>query len=1231
MSHIPLRRPNLLGVVQSMSSLFRKRCTAVVCIILFVYISIGPYFLGLSYATQQPGSKPVSALEIISGRYEFNFVADQQWFKVYMKTGQTISILLTVPDRASLDLYLYSPDVDPDGITGQVASSDEWRYSGGNESIVYVAGNEGFHYIKIMGARYIDPATYELKVFVTEFKVISTYWGEGLVKSSAFPGDSNVPLTIEVGHYANHAITILTTTLQLVYPFSNTLKTDMAVSLYKGQIEQGGTASFTFTLNIDSKAELKIYGLTLLIDYYVKDSDDLIWAIPVEVSVFIPLLGRPEIDILSDSSSLMAGQVNDLSLKFRNIGNGTASSVEGTFTLPSGLTLVNGSNQFRISKLEPSKDISKRLNLRVSESLASPNIQISVQISYKDGYGQPHSESKIIELQVKTPPVFISVVQVVWGPTTNPTPVGPGDKAVTLSIMIRNTEAYTISDITAYLDLAHPFTNITGGDVASTYYSGSILSGQNAILQFTLNIDDDAIVGVHHLTLVPEYLYQGSLNRGEDVNVDVLLPGRANLVPTVTNDVLTAGSTNQLKIRISNIGSGEVYSLTASLASPSAGSFVFDLRTSQQTFGIVTAGQEVSFDVNVEVSSSTQPGLYQTQLSITYKDIYGQTQVENWSIGLKVQVPEARLVVTTEGQSLTAEQVNNLTLLISNQGVANTYSLEVSVTIPSPLLLAGKDDKWYINSLAVDEEVSLTIQVFAPISSKDNTYTAKLNIAYEAPEGLSKSYSTDISLSVPYAPPEPILKLEVSQQSLRLGAVNNLLISIINEGQTSADDLQVVLNLPTSLFMTSLDNVWLFDALEARGKTTLTVQVYVPPTVVAGTFSEATLELTYQASGLTKVEKRTIRFLITPALEVSEFLYALYTHMLTAPDENVKFPVKLTNPLDTLQNVDLAIDAPKGWNYSVLSGSSNVLGLSLIAKQSIDLQVSVDVPSDAEDGVYELVFTANSRGFNLTLPVKVTVSRAIASLGVQIELSASNPYQEAYGGRTVNYNLIVTNNNADESELVDLAMNGLPNGFSASFKNVNGQDVRRIYVDAGSQASFALAVVIPETSTISTVPFNVTATARGDSVALPLTLEVVGQYSLSIRTQNLFKSVTIGSTGSYSITAENDGTQDLTTVFVQVTEDLIPEGMTISLSPDSIAVLRAGEVATFTFEIESETDLSAGTYLIPFILNSDQTTSSQSVLTVQAVQSSDIIWIGAGVVIAGIVVLIVIFRKFGRR
>ena len=365
-------------------------------------------------------------------------------------------------------------------------------------------------------------------------------------------------------------------------------------------------------------------------------------------------------------------------------------------------------------------------------------------------------------------------------------------------------------------------------------------------------------------------------------------------------------------------------------------------------------------------------------------------------------------------------------------------------------------------------------------------------------------------------------------------------------------------------------------------------------------------------------------------LSTSDFVYISYPHLVSVPKESVKFNVKLTNPYDTLQYIDLDVNVPDGWTYIVKSGTSGVLGLSLAAKQSVNLELNVNVPSQAQEGTYIIMLAMKSDAINVTTPLKVTVSQTITSSESQIVFSTTNPYREAYGGRAVTYDLLVENN-GDESELLDLTLSGLPKDFTDTFKDAKGQSISRIYVNNGSRTSFSLTVTPPDTATIGTVRINVTTTTSRGSVALPLTLEVIGQYSLSTQTQNLFTSVTIGSTGTFTITVKNDGTQDLNNVMVEISETALPDGLTITSTPTSVTVLRSGDEYTFTLTIKSTTDLSVGTYPIAFNFISDQVSSSQSILTVQASQESNILWIGIVVIIVGVVVLALVYRRFGRR
>ena len=102
-------------------------------------------------------------------------------------------------------------------------------------------------------------------------------------------------------------------------------------------------------------------------------------------------------------------------------------------------------------------------------------------------------------------PTNFQAVQTFFGSPTNPVEASPGDKSVTINVVVQNWGSQTYSGLDATLWLRLPFTNITGGNTARSYYSGSIPVGQTATLQFQLNIDSGAAVGSYQVLMSISY------------------------------------------------------------------------------------------------------------------------------------------------------------------------------------------------------------------------------------------------------------------------------------------------------------------------------------------------------------------------------------------------------------------------------------------------------------------------------------------------------------------------------------------------------------------------------------------------------------------------------------------------------------------------------------------------------------------------------------------------------
>jgi len=107
----------------------------------------------------------------------------------------------------------------------------------------------------------------------------------------------------------------------------------------------------------------------------------------------------------------------------------------------------------------------------------------------------------------------------------------------------------------------------------------------------------------------------------------------------------------------------------------------------------------------------------------------------------------AVLNVKVTGQYILAGRANNLSIAIINKGPSAATVVTVTLSIPSPLALIGKDDKWFFQVIGPGKNVTIEATVFAPEESLGSTYSASLDLSYTA-AGSSETETRVISLTV---------------------------------------------------------------------------------------------------------------------------------------------------------------------------------------------------------------------------------------------------------------------------------------------------------------------------------------------------------------------------------------------------------------------------------------------------------------------------------------------------
>jgi len=120
----------------------------------------------------------------------------------------------------------------------------------------------------------------------------------------------------------------------------------------------------------------------------------------------------------------------------------------------------------------------------------------------------------------------------------------------------------------------------------------------------------------------------------------------------------------------------------------------------------------------------------------------------NWTIGalvllfllLPVGVVQgqntAHLTVTLTGQTLTAGFNNTVNITATNSYSSGSvypsnaiYDVDLAVSVPTPLQMLG-DNHWHYDSIALQQSVTLSFQVYAPTTAIGNSYQGSVSLTY---------------------------------------------------------------------------------------------------------------------------------------------------------------------------------------------------------------------------------------------------------------------------------------------------------------------------------------------------------------------------------------------------------------------------------------------------------------------------------------------------------------------
>jgi uncharacterized membrane protein len=191
------------------------------------------------------------------------------------------------------------------------------------------------------------------------------------------------------------------------------------------------------------------------------------------------------------------------------------------------------------------------------------------------------------------------------------------------------------------------------------------------------------------------------------------------------------------------------------------------------------------------------------------------------------------------------------------------------------------------------------------------------------------------------------------------------------------------------------------------------------------------------------------------------------------------------------------------------------------------------------------------------------------------------------------------------------------------------QDPLAIAVDPRASQALSVAETPPEDVAAGKYDVTVNAISATESLPIDLNVTITGSYKLRLGTPSGLLSYDAYAKMETPIvlTIDNIGNTDLTNVALSSS---MPEGWTARFDPSTIDLLENGSSQQATVYVTPGSDVIAGDYTFSLTARTSQTSSSQDFrVTIKTPTTWG--YVGIGIIAALVIVLILVFRRFGRR
>lgn len=259
-------------------------------------------------------------------------------------------------------------------------------------------------------------------------------------------------------------------------------------------------------------------------------------------------------------------------------------------------------------------------------------------------------------------------------------------------------------------------------------------------------------------------------------------------------------------------------------------------------YGPLQPGSIFYLTFYLAIDSSLSTGTYEATLQIVANTSQGPAIAANMAVPINL-LGKAVLSISTSTPTLSPGSVNNLSIVIANNGSGTAYNVIPSLQLQGPGAVIGQLQR--VDAIPPGSSAQLPVTIYVPPSASSQPLGLLVTLSYLDPYYVQRTYSQLLGLYVAQAPSSQI-SARVVEPYIAAGQLNNITVVVTNRGPGGVTNLALAI-YSQQLAIVGGDGRFFLGALGPGESASLRVLAYAPQQL--GSSAALQIQASYQDQG----------------------------------------------------------------------------------------------------------------------------------------------------------------------------------------------------------------------------------------------------------------------------------------------------------------------------------------------------------------------------------------------